>query len=102
MAIRRRRVADTISSIPRPGEPSDTDLTLTSVVAAEAWVAEVLAKAVLLAGSAHPFDLIGGTGAQAMAVDRMGSVSASPGFGAYHRPGALTATIETSGVVFAG
>ncbi|HEY2303420.1 MAG TPA: FAD:protein FMN transferase [Acidimicrobiales bacterium] len=87
---------------PQTGEPSDTDLTLTSVVAAEAWVAEVLAKAVLLAGSDHPFDIIGGTGAQAMAVDGMGGISASPGFGEYHRPGALAATIETTGVVFAG
>ena len=45
------------------------------MVAADAWVAEVLAKAVLLAGSAHPFDIIGGTGAQALAVDSQGRVS---------------------------
>jgi hypothetical protein len=37
-----------------------------------------------------------------MAVDGMGGISASPGFGEYHRPGALAATIETTGVVFAG
>ena len=53
---------------PQTGLPSDTDLTLATVVAAEAWVAEVLAKAVLLAGSAHPFDILGGTGAEALVV----------------------------------
>ena len=83
----RRRGPATTSSIPRPALPSDTDLTLTSVVAAEAWVAEVLAKAVLLAGSDHPFDIIGGTGAQALAVDRMARISASPGCGEYHGAG---------------
>ena len=87
---------------PQTGEPSDTDLTLTSVIAAEAWVAEVLAKAVLLAGSAHPFDIIGGTGAQAMAVDSLGGISASPGFGEYHRPGALAGPLDAVGLVFAG
>jgi thiamine biosynthesis lipoprotein len=78
---------------PQTGLPSDTDLTLTSVVAGEAWVAEVLAKAVLLAGSAHPFDIIGGTGAQALAVDAEGRVHATPGLGEYHRPGGLRRAI---------
>jgi thiamine biosynthesis lipoprotein len=79
---------------PQTGLPSDTDLNLTSVVAAEAWVAEVLAKAVLLAGSAHPFDILGGTAAQAMAVDGAGRISESPGFAEYHNAGALPATIS--------
>jgi thiamine biosynthesis lipoprotein len=74
---------------PQTGLPSDTDLTLTTVVAAEAWVAEVLAKAVLLAGSAHPFDILGGTAVQGLAVDRDGHITASAGFGAFHQPGAL-------------
>ena len=50
------------------------DLTLATVVAGEAWIAEVLAKAVLLRGSAHPFDLLGGTGAEALVVDDTGRV----------------------------
>jgi thiamine biosynthesis lipoprotein len=76
---------------PQTGLPSDTDLTLATVVAAEGWMAEVLAKAVLLAGSAHPFDIIGGTGAQALAVDRDGHITASAGLRQYHRPGGLPA-----------
>src|SRR5205085_3364897 len=40
---------------PRTGRPADTDLNLATVVAGQAWVAEVLAKAVLLRGAAHPF-----------------------------------------------
>jgi len=39
---------------PRTGAPSDTDVSLATVVAGEAWMAEVLAKAVVLAGSAQP------------------------------------------------
>jgi FAD:protein FMN transferase len=57
---------------PQTGLPSDTDLTLASVIAGQAWMAEVLAKAVLLAGSAHPFDIVGRTGAEALAVDHHG------------------------------
>jgi FAD:protein FMN transferase len=68
---------------PATGMPSDTDLTLVTVIAAQAWVAEVLAKAVLLRGSAHPFDIIGGTGAQALAVDNDGRVAATPGFASF-------------------
>jgi thiamine biosynthesis lipoprotein len=68
---------------PGTGEPSDTDLTSATVVTGQAWMAEVLAKAVLLRGSAHPFDLIGGTSAEAIVVDEAGRVTASPGFGAY-------------------
>ena len=68
---------------PQTGRPSDTDLTMVTVVADRAWMAEVLAKAVLLAGSAHPFDIVGGTSAQALAVDREGAVMATVGLAAY-------------------
>jgi len=64
---------------PQTGLPSETDLTYATVIAARAWAAEVLAKAVLLAGSEHPFDILGGTGAQALVVDRGGRVQATPG-----------------------
>ena len=73
----------TTSSIPRSGLPSDTDLDLATVVAAEAWVAEVLAKSVILRGSAHPFDVVDATAAQALAVDRLGRVQVTDGLGAY-------------------
>jgi thiamine biosynthesis lipoprotein len=68
---------------PATGMPSDSDLTLACVISAQAWAAEVLAKAVLLRGSAHPFDLLGGTGAQALVVDREGRIEATDGFAAY-------------------
>ena len=42
-----------------------SDLTLVTVIATEGWRAEIMAKAVLLRGSEHPFDLLGGTGVQA-------------------------------------
>ncbi len=68
---------------PRSGLPSDTDLELATVVAAEAWVAEVLAKSVILRGSAHPFDVVDATAAQALAVDRLGRVQVTEGLAAY-------------------
>jgi len=68
---------------PGTGRPSTTDLTLVSVIATEGWRAEILAKAVLLRGSAHPFDLIGGTGAEALCIDRTGRLQATDGFTAF-------------------
>jgi thiamine biosynthesis lipoprotein len=65
---------------PGTGLPSDSDLVHVSVIAENAWVAEILAKAVLLRGSEHPFDLIGGSGAEALAVDRDGRRMQSDGF----------------------
>lgn len=68
---------------PRTGAPSDTDLHHVTVVAARCWAAEVLAKAVLLRGSEHPFDILGGTGAEALAVTATGEVLATAGLAAY-------------------
>ncbi len=68
---------------PRSGRPSDTDLDLATVVAADAWVAEVLAKAVILRGAEHPFDVVEATAAQALAVDHRGRVQATAGLSAY-------------------
>ena len=68
---------------PVTGLPSDTDLNLVTVIAAEAWVAEVLAKAVLLRGGPHVFDLLGGTGAEGLAVTEDGAVHASEGLAPY-------------------
>ena len=65
---------------PRTGEPADTDLNLVTVIAGTAWVAEVLAKAVLVRGSAHPFDLIDGRRAHALVVDDDGDIKVSDGF----------------------
>ena len=64
---------------PSTGEPSDTDLNLVSVVTGQAWVAEVLAKAVLLRGATRAFDLLDPALANALTVDREGTVQATPG-----------------------
>jgi len=64
---------------PGTGRPSDSDLTLVAAVAPNAWVAEIMAKSVLLRGTDHPFDLIGGIGTEALAVDAAGRIQASDG-----------------------
>jgi len=75
---RRHHIID-----PATGRPSDTDLTLATVVSAQGWTSEILAKAVLLRGSRHPFDLLGGTACDALAVDERGRVHATPGITAF-------------------
>jgi thiamine biosynthesis lipoprotein len=64
---------------PRTGRPSTSDLELVAVMAGEAWRAEVLAKAVLLRGAGRGFELLAGSGMEALAVDTAGWVLASPG-----------------------
>ena len=82
--LRRRWTVDGVERHhlidPRTGEPADTDLNLVTVIAGAAWIAEVLAKAVLVRGSTHPFDLIDGNGAHALTVSDTGEVVLSDGF----------------------
>jgi thiamine biosynthesis lipoprotein len=68
---------------PRTGRPSDSPLVQVSVVAGTGWEAEVLAKAVLINGDGHPFDILGGIGAEGLAVAGDGTVLASPGLAAF-------------------
>ncbi|MBV8692712.1 MAG: FAD:protein FMN transferase, partial [Actinobacteria bacterium] len=68
---------------PQTGRPAETDINFVSVVSGQAWMAEVLAKAVLLHGGPHPFDALGGTAGQGLAVDGRGTVLASPGLHLY-------------------
>jgi len=79
---------------PQTGLPSETDLTYATVITAQAWAGEVLTKAVLLAGSEHPFDILGGTGAQAVVVDRDGRIQATAGVVDYLGEGRLPASIR--------
>lgn len=65
---------------PQTGAPSDSDVEFASVIAAEAWEAEVLAKAVLLRGSARAFDLLVPGKHAALIVDRQGVVTVSEDF----------------------
>jgi FAD:protein FMN transferase len=81
---------------PATGVPSTTDLTAATVIAGEAWQAEVLAKAVLLRGSRRAFDLIDGSGAVALVVDDRGGVRGSEGFDAFHRGSDLADQVEAA------
>ncbi len=78
---------------PTTGLPSDTDLTQVSVIAAEAWQAEVLAKAVLLRGTARAFDLIE-PGVDVLAIDRAGNLHTTPGLSAYLGTAVLPSSIS--------
>jgi len=68
---------------PRTGVPSDTGVELAAVVAGQAWIAEVLAKAVLLAGWGAAPRVLAGTGAEALTVATGGRVRTTPGLAAY-------------------
>ena len=78
---------------PATGEPSDTDLNLVSVVTGQAWMAEVLAKAVLLRGAARAFDLLDPSVVDALTVDTDGTVRATPGLAAHLGGVALPARV---------
>jgi thiamine biosynthesis lipoprotein len=67
---------------PATGEPSESDLTLATVVAGDAWMAEALAKTVLLRGADRAFDVLDIT-CDALIVDRCGRVSATNGLSAF-------------------
>jgi thiamine biosynthesis lipoprotein len=79
---------------PWTGRPSESDLALVSVVAGEAWMAEVLAKAELLRGSSRVFELVGGTGAEALAVTTDGRVLATAGLGSFVGPDGIPERVE--------
>jgi thiamine biosynthesis lipoprotein len=81
---------------PRTGEPADTDLVHVTVVAGSAWAAEVLAKAVLIRGADHPFDLVDGTGAEALVVTADGRVLTSAGFGRFGDLARLPAAVPVA------
>jgi FAD:protein FMN transferase len=82
---------------PFTGEPSTTDLVQATVVSADAWYAEALAKAVLLRGAERAFDLLG-PGIEAVAVARDGDVLSTPGLAAYLGDRSLPASLHLTGV----
>jgi len=79
---------------PWTGEPSESDLALVSVVAAETWMAEVLAKAELLRGTERLFDLVGGVGADALAVTNDGRVIATDGMRRFVGPAGIPDRVD--------
>jgi thiamine biosynthesis lipoprotein len=66
---------------PTTGLPSWTTLTFATVVAGHAWVAEVLAKALVLRGAPARFDDVEAAGAAALTVDDDGHVAGSARIG---------------------
>jgi len=68
---------------PATGLPSTGAVEFATVIAAEAWLAEVLTKAVVLSQSPEPLSALRGTGAEGLVVTSDGRVSASAGFGAF-------------------
>ena len=68
---------------PRTGAPSATGVDLAAVVAGQAWLAEVLAKAVLMAGWRGASAVLSGTGAEALTVASGGRIHATPGLSAF-------------------
>jgi FAD:protein FMN transferase len=68
---------------PGTGRPSESDLAFVTVVDGQAWMAEVLAKAILLHGTPGAFGLLDSSGAAAIAVDYDGRITSSPGMAAY-------------------
>ncbi len=65
---------------PRTGRPSTSDIAFVTVVAEGALRAETMAKAILLRGGEHPFDLLDGNGMEALVSYHDGRVRWSEGF----------------------
>jgi FAD:protein FMN transferase len=64
---------------PRTGQPARTGILQVSVLAGEAWQAEVVAKAAFLAGLPDALDVAVRSGAQALVVDEDGGVHLTDG-----------------------
>jgi thiamine biosynthesis lipoprotein len=67
---------------PARGEPSNRPVDLSSVVASDAWLAEIWAKALLLAGEA-PQTVLAGAGVSGLVVENTGRVKTSDNLHAY-------------------
>lgn len=65
---------------PTTGLPAQTGVAAASVIAAQAWQAEVLAKALFLGGLGDGFALLDRYGCDGLLIDDHGAVHQSPGF----------------------
>ena len=81
---------------PATGAPAATGLASATILAAEAWQAEVVAKGAFLAGLSEGLFLVAATGTEGLLIDDKGSVYPSYGFdrftGRAPAPSALGAT----------
>jgi FAD:protein FMN transferase len=71
---------------PSTGRPAHNGLASASVLAAEGWQAEVVAKAAFVAGVRGGLELLASTGTEGILVDDEGAVRRSPGFHRFTRP----------------
>ncbi len=68
---------------PASGEPARSGLASVSVVAAEGWLAEVVAKAAFMAGPTDGLGLLASIGVEGVLIDDAGSAHPSTGFGRF-------------------
>jgi thiamine biosynthesis lipoprotein len=68
---------------PRSGEPIDSGLDAVTVIARDAWIAEVLSKAAFVAGAAGTVELVPVLGGAALLVEGPDRVSTTAGFTAF-------------------
>jgi len=68
---------------PATGLPAQSGVATASVIAAEAWQAEVLAKALFIGGLDAGFDLLEQTGTDGLLIDDDGAMHPSAGFGRF-------------------
>jgi FAD:protein FMN transferase len=84
---------------PTTGEPSLSDLELTTVITGQAWIAEVMAKAVLLRGSARAFDIVDDSQVQVLTVDTGGAIRTTTGFQLFAGSSPLPAELDRGRVM---
>jgi thiamine biosynthesis lipoprotein len=68
---------------PATGRPSGTDVAAVTVLTGDAWRAEVLAKAALLAGADRALDVLAAAGATGLVVDGGGTTHLAPDLGPF-------------------
>ena len=72
---------------PATGHPAHSGLASATVIAAEAWQAEVLAKAAFIAGASEGLFVLASTGTEGLLVDDVGRAYPSAGFDRFTGPG---------------
>ncbi len=68
---------------PNTGEPGTSEVAAATVIGAECWLAESVAKAAVLAGVEVGLDMIGELGLEALLIDADGTHHVSPGMGGF-------------------
>ena len=89
---------------PRTRRPSTTSVEFCTAIAGSGWRAETMAKATMLRGGPHPFDLVDGTGAEALVVHADGALTATDGFDGFciqPPPGDLDRSVQQRGIAAA-